>query len=130
MPSTSLQKFYEQGRRAQVALQNARKREKESTNELIARTGVAASILAGGVLAGAIDGKFGHDGNPSTEHDGMAAVGPVVINVGAGLVLLAAGLPGFLPGSEYVSGLGSSMLSYSLGKATEAKMVARAAAAK
>jgi|WetSurMetagenome_2_1015567.scaffolds.fasta_scaffold00908_26 hypothetical protein len=128
MASTSLQKFYEQGRRAQVALQNARKREKESTNELIARVGVSASILAGGVLAGAVDGKWGHDGVPATEHDGMAAVGPVVINVGAGLVLMAAGLPGFLPGSEYVASLGASMLSYSLGKATEAKLVARTAA--
>lgn len=127
MANQSLQKFFDSGKRAIEATKRARAREKERTGELVTRAGVAGAVVVGGLLAGAVDGKWGHDGAPATEHDGMAAVGPVVINVGAGLVLMVAGLPGFLPGSEYVTSLGASMLSFSLGKTVEAKLVAGAA---
>jgi hypothetical protein len=124
MQSTSIQKMYEMTQRSRAALQNMRRREKESTSELVTRAGVAASVILGGALAGAIDGKWGHDGKPVGEHDGIAAIGPVPINIGTGLVAMALGVSGFLPGAEYLTGLGSSLIGYSVGKTVEAKMLA------
>ena len=128
MASTSIQKLFEHGKRAQTALANMRKREKEATNDLVLRVGTTGAVLAGGVVAGAIDGKWGHDGSPTTEKYGIAAVGPAPINLVGGAVLVAAGLSGVLPGSEYIAALGASMASFSIGKFVENKIVEKAAA--
>jgi len=92
------------------------------------RAGTSAAVIFGGIIAGAVDGKWGHDGSPESEKNGIAAVGPVPINVGAGLVLLAAGIPGFLPGSEYIASLGASLVAYPIGKTVENKILEKAAA--
>lgn len=128
MASQSIQKLYDAGKRAQVALANMRAKEKEKTNDLTMRAGTFASVVIGGVLAGAIDGKWGHDGTPASEANGIAQIGPVPINLAAGLVLGAAGITGALPGSEYITALGASMISFSLGKSVEAKILEKQAA--
>jgi hypothetical protein len=127
MASTSIQKLFEHGKRAQTALQNMRKREKEATNDLVLRFGTAGSVILGGVIAGGIDGKWGHDGTPTSEKYGIAAIGPAPINLVGGAVLVAAGLSGVLPGSEYITGLGASMASFSIGKFVENKIVEKSA---
>lgn len=127
MASTAIEKLFEHGKRAQVALANARKREKQATGDLILRAGTAASVIGGGIVAGAIDGKWGHDGKPETEKNGIAAVGPVPINVGIGIVLVASGIGGFLPGSEYLAAFGSSLIAYPIGKTIENRIVEKAA---
>jgi hypothetical protein len=126
MANTSIQKLYESGKRAQTALQNMRKRERENTNELVSRVGCAVAVLAGGALAGSIDGKWGHDGKPTTEHDGIASIGPVPINVALGITSLVVGVSGFVPGSEYLASLGASLIAYPIGKTVEAHMLANA----
>jgi len=125
--NTSIQRLYDTAQRAKSSLQNLRARERKSTSELMVRVGTAASVVAGGVLAGAIDGKWGHDGDPATEHYGIAQMGPFPMNLSAGLVLTAVGLTGAVPGAEYVSGLGASMVSFSLGKTIENKILEKAA---
>jgi len=127
MPSTSIQKLYEAGQRAQQALKSMRAKEKDATNALTQRAGVAASIILGGVAAGAVDGKWGHDGSPASEHYGIAQLGPIPMNLGGGLVLAATGMTGVLPGSEYLTAFGASLVAFSLGKSTENKVLERSA---
>jgi hypothetical protein len=79
------------------------------------------------MLAGAIDGKWGADGKTGfgrdgEEKNGIATIGPVPINAGLGLVAIAVGIPGMLPGSEYVVQLGASLLGYPLAKTLEANV--------
>jgi hypothetical protein len=120
MASTSIQKLYEHGKRAQETLKRLRLREREATNGLMVRAGTATSTLAGLCLAGAIDGKYGHDSE--TEHDGIATVGPVPINAAVGLICIAAGIPGMLPGSEYIATFGAATLGYPLAKTIERRV--------
>lgn len=126
MASTSLAKFYEHANRAKATLQRYRAKEKESSNELVVRAGCSAATLAALCTAGAIDGKWGYDGEK--EVNGIATLGPVPINAGAGLVLLAAGIPGILPGSEYIAVAGAALLGYPIAKTIEARIQAKAKA--
>jgi hypothetical protein len=126
MASTSLAKFYEHANRAKATLQRYRAKEKESSTELVVRAGTAAATLGAMCAAGAIDGKWGYDGEK--EVHGIATVGPVPINAGAGLVLLAVGIPGILPGSEYITVAGAALLSYPIAKTIEARMQEKAKA--
>jgi|WetSurMetagenome_2_1015567.scaffolds.fasta_scaffold664805_2 hypothetical protein len=123
MPETSsIKKLYEAGEKAKTALANLRKKEKESTSELVLRLGTSASVIAGSAIAGAIDGKWGHD-TPATESEkyGIAHAGPIPINVGLGIVGVVVGVAGVIPGSEYVATAGASLLGYPIGKMIEAK---------
>lgn len=90
------------------------------------RTGTTASTLAGLLLAGAVDGKWGHDGTTrfgsGEEKNGIAALGPVPINAALGLVAIAVGVPGMVPGSEYIANFGAAVLGYPLAKTLEAKL--------
>lgn len=127
MPSTSIQKLYEHGQRAQQALRNLRAREKQATNDLMLRAGTAGAVILAGVAGGGVDGKWGHDGSPASEHYGIAQIGPIPINLGGGLILAAAGMTGALPGSEYITAFGAGLIGFSLGKTVENKVVERAA---
>lgn len=120
---SSIRRLYEQGERAKQALANLRRREKETTGELVLRAGTSASAVLGNVVAGAIDGKWGHD-DPADEREkyNIAHAGPVPINIGLGLISLALGISGVLPGSEYLASAGGGMFGYALGKMTEAKV--------
>lgn len=124
MGSTSIQKLYDVARRSRETLKNYRVKEKEASNGFILRSGGAASVVAGNVVAGFIDGRWGNDDG----EDGTAKLGPMPINLGLGLVALAVGIPGILPGSEYLSFFGAGQAGYELGKLTEKK--ARDGAAK
>lgn len=126
MASTALQKFYAQGKRAEDTLRRMRAREKEKTSEFVERAGGAVSIVGGQLLAGVIDGKWGHDnkslGSDREEKYGIAHIGPAPINTMAGLIAMAVGIPGFLPGSEYMTAFGAAMFGYPLAKAAEQKV--------
>ena len=125
MASQALAKFYALANRSKETLRRIREKERTHSNELMVRAGTAASTVVGNVVAGAIDGKWGYDKaafSDSAEKNGIAQVGPVPINAGAGLVLLAVGIPGIVPGSEYLASFGAGMLGYTLGKSVEAKV--------
>lgn len=126
MAETSITKLYSHAKRAEDSLRRMRAREKENTSALMNRVGGGVATVAGLVLAGAVDGKWGHDnksfGVDREEKNGIAHLGPVPINSGAGLVLLAVSVPGFLPGSEYICQLGAAMFGYPLAKSIEAKL--------
>ena len=133
MASTALQKFYAQGKRAEDTLRRMREREKKKTSEFVERAGSAVAGVGGVLLAGVIDGKWGHDnkslGSDYEEKFGIAHLGPLPINSGVGLVALAVGIPGFLPGSEYIAQFGAAMFAYPLAKMAEGKIVENAESA-
>lgn len=126
MASTSIQKLYEHARSASARLQRVREKEREKTSALTLRAGTTASTIAGLLMAGAIDGKWGHDGTSKfgsyEEKSGIASLGPVPINAAIGLVAIAVGVPGMVPGSEYISNFGAAVLGYPLAKSLEAKL--------
>lgn len=127
MPSQSLAKFYALANRSKETLRRYREKEKESTNDLVQRAGCAAAGLGGLCLAGFVDGKWGYDGKAGyasapAEVNGIACVGPVPINAALGIVAIVAGVPGIVPGSEYLTSLGTSLLGYPLAKTIEAKV--------
>lgn len=124
--STSIQKLYQHAQSAREALRRTRAREREATSALVTRIGTGASTLGGLLAAGAIDGRWGHDGKPEGELNGIASIGPVPINAALGLLAIAAGVPGMLPGSEYIVSAGASLLGYPLAKTVEAKILERA----
>jgi hypothetical protein len=119
---TSIKRLYEASQKTRQTLANLRKKEKEATSELVLRIGTSIGVIAGAAVAGAIDGKWGHD-NPPTESEkyNIAHAGPVPINVGLGLIGTVVGIAGVLPGSEYIASTGASMLGYPIGKMIEAK---------
>jgi hypothetical protein len=126
MASTSIQKIYEHARSARESLRKVREKEKANTSALTLRAGTSASTLAGLLVAGAIDGKWGHDNkhpfSDDPEKNGIAAIGPIPINAAIGLLAIAVGVPGMVPGSEYISNFGAATLGYPLAKALEAKL--------
>lgn len=126
MPSTSIQKLYEHARTSGEKLRRLRQRERDATSALTLRAGTTASTLAGILLAGAIDGKWGHDEkrpfSDQPEKNGIAAVGPVPINAALGLIAIAVGVPGIIPGSEYIANFGAGALGYPLAKTLEASL--------
>lgn len=126
MPSTSIQKLYEHARSARESLRRVRERERAATSALALRAGTSASTLAGLLIAGAIDGKWGHDGTTKwgagEEKNGIASLGPVPINAALGIAAIAVGVPGILPGSEYIANFGAAALGYPLAKTIEAKL--------
>lgn len=123
MPQTSMQKLYEYSRRAREQIRSTREKEKVKTNALILRAGTTGSTFAGILIAAAIDGKWGHDSE--TEKHGIAAIGPVPVNAIIGIAGLAVGLPGMLPGSEYIATLGAATLAYPLAKTLEDKIASK-----
>lgn len=126
MPSQSIQKLYQHAQSLRGSLQRVRERERAATSALTSRAGTAASTLAGLLVAGAIDGKWGHDDkhpfSDTPEKNGIAAIGPVPINAALGLVAIAVGVPGMLPGSEYIANFGAAALGYPLAKTLEASL--------
>lgn len=127
MANTSIQKLYAHASKAREALRKTRAREREASSQFLVRAGCGASTIVGLLAAGAIDGKWGYDGkagyeSAGAEKNGIACIGPVPINAGLGLVAIAAGIPGKLPGSEYLVSLGASLLAYPLAKTVEARM--------
>lgn len=125
-PGSSIQKLYSHAKRAEDSLRRVRDKEKAQTSALVQRVGTTAATIAGLALAGAVDGKWGHDnksfGSDREEKHGIAHAGPVPVNSGVGLVAMALAIPGFLPGSEYIGQFGASMFGYPLAKAIEAKV--------
>jgi hypothetical protein len=127
MASTSLTKLYEHGQRAREALKNLRQREKTATNDMVRRAGEAGATIVGLLAAGTIDGKWGHDntqafGGAREEKHGIALLGPVPINSGIGLIAIAVGIPGALPGSEYLTQFGAAMFGYPIAKMIEDRL--------
>ena len=126
MPSQSLSKLYQHAQSLRGSLQRVRERERAATSGLILRAGTSASTLAGLLVAGSIDGKWGHDEkrpwSDQPEKNGIAAVGPVPINAALGIVAIAVGVPGMLPGSEYIANFGAAVLGYPLAKTIEATL--------
>jgi hypothetical protein len=125
MANTSIQKLYQHAQSAREALRRTREKERKASNELVVRAGSGLSTLAGLLIAGTIDGKWGHDGSPDTEKNGIAQIGPVPINAGLGILGIAIGVPGMLPGSEYIVTMGASLLGYPLAKTIEARIQAK-----
>jgi hypothetical protein len=124
MANTSIQKLYQHAQSAREALKRTRAKEREASSALVVRAGSGAATLAGLLLAGAIDGKWGADGKvgfgrEGEEKNGIASIGPVPINAGLGLIGIAVGIPGMLPGSEYMVSMGASLLGYPLAKSLE-----------
>jgi len=127
MASTALSKVYAHAKRAEETLRRVRTREKEATNALTQRGLGAVATLGGLAAAAVIDGKWGGDGkrpfsSDPAEANGIASIGPMPINGGIGLALVAAGIPGFLPGSELMVQFGASMLGYPVAKTIEARV--------
>lgn len=118
MANTSIQKLYDIAKRSKETLRNYRAKEREATNGFVLRAGGAGAVLAGNVLAGALDGKYGNDEG----EDGTAKLGPVPVNVGVGLIAMAVGIPGILPGSEYLALFGAGQAGYAAGKWAEKRV--------
>lgn len=132
MASQSITKLYEHAKSARESLRRYRAKEREQTTGLIQRAGTAASSVGGLLVAAVIDGKWGYDnkrvfGAESPELHGIACVGPVPINAALGVAAIVAGIPGALPGSEYIATAGASLLGYPIAKSVEAKIVERSA---
>lgn len=72
-------------------------------------------VAVGGVIGGAIDGKWGEGGEPA-ELVGL----PAVAAVGAAMTVL--GISDLVPAAEDIASTGAGMLAYSLGSYTRTKV--------
>jgi hypothetical protein len=126
MSNMATQKLFALARRNADAVTRLRMKEKAAVSGTIERAGETLAVLMGSGIAGAIDGKWGYD-DPTNEHHGIAKLGPMPINTAIGLVAVAIGIPGFLPGSEYLTSGGAAMIGYTLGKTVEGKLQEKAA---
>ncbi len=98
MATRSITKIVDRAESARRTLANYRRKQRETESKTL----MTAEVLAGAAVAGAIDAKFGDEGE-------AAEVGGVPLNPLLGGIGIVAGLIGGIPGGEHLSAVGLGM---------------------